>query len=420
MEANLHFLVVDDDAESRTTIVEFLRVMGFTQVTLAHNGTEAIRLLDRDSSINFIISDWDMPLMNGFSLLQRIKLNPDRSQIPFLVVTSPISAETEKISMAAENKVDGYLIKPFRGALLKEKIQKILTVSAIGSKRQVVVVDDDPDSREMIVEYLKAIGFKEVPSFPDGEVALKYVNEFSKEIGLIISDWEMPKISGIDFLRACKSNKDLESIPFLMVTSQSSIERMKIIQAARANVDEYLLKPFNMENFQSRIQSVVGQSKSAIEVRELVIAGNQELENGRFQQAYSKFEAVLKLHENHEGALRGIADAIAKIRGIQAAIPYYKKAIEANPVFPKTYLKLSQTYERMGWIDRAVALLQNAILNIGFNADLHFALGKLFCKQNKMDEAIQELNKTLEIQLDHQEAKIMLQMLQIQKKGDPK
>ena len=167
-ENSLHFLVVDDDAESRSTIVEYLRAMGFTRLTLAHDGTEAIRHLDRDASINFIISDWDMPVMNGFSLLQRVKLNPDRAQIPFLLVTSPVSEEAEKIVLAAENLVDGYLIKPFRSQLLQDKIQKILTISALGHKKQVVLVDDDTDARETVVEYIKQIGFKEVMSFSDG------------------------------------------------------------------------------------------------------------------------------------------------------------------------------------------------------------------------------------------------------------
>src|SRR4051812_31181180 len=101
-DKSIHFLIVDDDAESRNTLVEYLRIMGFDQVTLAHDGIEATRLLSRDSSINFIISDWVMPHMNGLALLRRVKLNPDRTHIPFLVVTSPIDEEVERVILAAE------------------------------------------------------------------------------------------------------------------------------------------------------------------------------------------------------------------------------------------------------------------------------------------------------------------------------
>src|SRR5262245_52319320 len=109
----LHFLVVDDDADSRTTIQDYLLEMGHSQVALASDGGEALRLLDRDPSINFIISDWDMPSVNGLSLLQRVKATPTRAHMPFLIVTSPISEEAEKVVSAAESMVDGYLIKPF-------------------------------------------------------------------------------------------------------------------------------------------------------------------------------------------------------------------------------------------------------------------------------------------------------------------
>jgi two-component system chemotaxis response regulator CheY len=416
-EDGLHFLIVDDDAESRATIVEYLRSMGVHRISLAHDGTEAIRLLERDASITFIISDWEMPMMNGLSLLQRVKQNPSRSHIPFLVMTSPISMETEKVILAAENMVDGYLIKPFRSAVLKEKIDRILTISSLGDQKQVVVVDDDEDAREMVVEYLKLIGFKEVLPFPGGAAALQYLNKFAEKVGLIVSDWEMPTVSGIDLLRAVKSHPKLKNVSFLMVTSQSSIERMKVMQAARSNVDEYLLKPFNLDDFKARILKVVHSSKTASEVMGLVAEGNKFLESGNFQYAYNKFEKALKLQPENEFALRGMADATAKVKGFQAAVPYFRKALEMNPLHADTYLKLVVVYERIGWIDKAIALLESAIQHVGFHAELHFNLGKMYNKNRMLDEAIRELEKTLEIQLDHPEAKLMLRALLIQKKG---
>src|SRR5262249_50992108 len=117
----LHFLVVDDDPDSRSMIVDYLNGMGYTQVSVARDGAEALRVLEKTPSINFVISDWDMPMVNGLTLLQKVKSLPGRSQMPFLIVTSPVSDEAEKVVMAAENLVDGYLIKPFRSVLLQDK-----------------------------------------------------------------------------------------------------------------------------------------------------------------------------------------------------------------------------------------------------------------------------------------------------------
>jgi two-component system chemotaxis response regulator CheY len=416
LDKSLHFLVVDDDAESRATIVEYLRVMGFNRVTLAHDGSDAIRLLDRDSTINFIISDWDMPMINGLTLLQRVKANVDRAHIPFVVVTSPVSEEAEKVILAAENMVDGYLIKPFRSNVLQEKIQKVLTVSSLGPKKQIFIVDDDADAREMIIEFVKGIGFREVQGFADGEAALKKIELDPSQVGMIISDWEMPHMSGIDLLRACKGNKATADVPFLMITSQTSIERMKIMQAARANVDQYMLKPFTSDDLKKRIEDVLDKARSQGEVKKLTNEGLSHLENGRFQKAMTSFEDALKYQAEYEPALRGMADVTLKLKGAQSSLPFYKKAIDVNPMNPRTYLKLAQVYEQLGWADRAIALLQTGARQIGFSAELHFSLGKLYSKQNRLEQAKLEFEKTLEIQLDHQEARLMLDMLNSQRK----
>src|SRR5437660_643554 len=119
-QKNLHFLVVDDDPASRSTIAEYLASMGYDKITQAKDGQEATKILEKDKSINFIISDWDMPLVDGYSLLQKVRAMASRAHTPFLIVTSPISQETEKIILAAESMVDAYLIKPFRSQVLRE------------------------------------------------------------------------------------------------------------------------------------------------------------------------------------------------------------------------------------------------------------------------------------------------------------
>lgn len=409
----IHFLVVDDDADSRISIVEYLRSLGFMRVTLAHNGVDALRLMDRDPSINFIITDWDMPMMNGFELLKRIKTNDEQAHIPVLVVTSPISNETEKVVLAAEHMVDGYLIKPFRIQMLEEKIQKILTISAIGPKKKIIVVDDDVDARESVVEYLTQIGFPQVHSFENGHAALTFINQDASQIGLIISDWEMPDLTGIEFLRICKLTPDLKEIPFLMVTSQSSIERMKILQAAKANVDQYMLKPFNLETFKTRIMHVLEQARIGAELTKITHEGWNFLENGHYQNAALKFGEALQLSPEHENALRGMAEALTETVGVQAAMPYLKKAIDANPIYAKNYLKLAQVYEQTDQIDKAIALLESGNLNIGFNSELHFALGKLYFKSSFLKEAQKEFEKTIEIQADHAEARLFLQRINL-------
>lgn len=407
----LHFLVVDDDQDSRAMIVEYLRSMGHSKITQARDGAEATRMLERDASINFIISDWDMPLMNGLSFLQRVRNNPARAHLPFLITTSPTSAEAEKIVMAAENLVDAYVIKPFRSEVLKEKVDKMLAMSVHGPQKQVVVVDDDEDSRNMIVEYLKELGFKDIQAFPNGKIALDHLQANLDRVGLIVSDWEMPEMSGIELLRNCKFQPKLANVPFLMVTSQSSMERMKVMQAAKANVDHYLLKPFNAGEIKKRVEELLDKARSRHKVQALVSEGLDHLTNARYQRALECFEDAVKLDPDHDVALRGLADCSARISGIEVALPFYKRAIDANPFNPTGYLKLSAVYEQFNWLDKSIALLQAAVQQINFSPELHFALGAIYQKKGQTAQARAEFEKTLEIQSEHKEAREMLKKL---------
>ncbi|MCM2277047.1 MAG: response regulator [Oligoflexia bacterium] len=407
-----HFLVVDDDADSRAAIVEYLQAMGAGRITQASDGAEGIRLLERDGTINFIVSDWDMPLMNGITLLQRVRSHPTRAHIPFLIVTSPISHESEKVILAAESLVDAYLIKPFRGDLLKDKIEKVLSVAVHGPQKEALVVDDDPDAREMVVEYLQQMGFREVRALSEGKTALEYLARNASKVGLIVSDWEMPEMSGVDLLQSCKSNPKLAEIPFLMITSQSSLERIKVLQAARANVDQYLLKPFRAEELRGRVTTLLERTRVRGQVRQLSLDGLKDLERGYLKPAQGKFESALALDPDFDLALRGLGDVYVKTKGVESALPFYKKALESNPNSVAAYLRLAAAYEQIGWLDKAIQLLQIATRQLSFHADVHFFLGRLYNKKGYLPFAKSEFERTLEIQPDHAEARAMLEMIE--------
>jgi two-component system chemotaxis response regulator CheY len=406
-----HFLVVDDDNDSRNTMVEYLKSMGYDKITSAKDGAEAARKLEQDTTINFIISDWEMPLMNGLTLLQRVRAQPDRAGIPFLIATSPVSQEQEKVVLAAENMVNAYVIKPFRMQTFKEKIDRLMELATSGRDKITLVIDDDDDARAMVVEYLKQLGFVSIVEHKDGKAGLTWLVQNSGRVGMIISDWEMPQMNGIELLKACKANQGLAEIPFLMITSQSSMERMKVMQAARANVDEYLLKPFTGADLKKRISTVIERARSRGKVAKIVVEAIGHMDGGRFQKAKDLFETAYKVDPENDVVLRGLGDAVWKVKGVDAAIPFYRKSVEVAPVNSKGYLKLAQAYEHVGWLDKAVALLQTANSQISFSAELHYQLGWVYHKKGMIPQAKLEFEKTLEIQIDHQEARLMLEMI---------
>ena len=127
----------------------------------------------------------------------------------------------------------------------------------------ILLVDDDAMVRSILTEYLAGMGFKSVRVARDGDEALKIVQDSQTPIDLIISDWEMPEVSGLALLKAVRSNPVRAKTPFIMVTSQRSMERFKITQAAQYKVSSYIIKPFRQNILKSKIFEVMDWGEKA-------------------------------------------------------------------------------------------------------------------------------------------------------------
>lgn len=120
-------MIVDDDAMVRTIIAEYLETFGYKNVIQMKDGAAAVRYIQKPSNrVDLIISDWEMPELDGLGLLQAVRRNPQRKHTKFLMVTSQRSQERIKITRAAHWKVNAYLVKPFKGLDLREKVKQLL------------------------------------------------------------------------------------------------------------------------------------------------------------------------------------------------------------------------------------------------------------------------------------------------------
>lgn len=118
---------------------------------------------------------------------------------------------------------------------------------------QILVVDDFATMRRIVKTCLKQIGFNNIIEAEDGAAALQRLNE--ADVKLIISDWNMPNMMGIDLLKAVRADQRLQAIPFLMVTAEAQKEN--IIEAAKAGVSNYIIKPFTPDTLQQKLELVL-------------------------------------------------------------------------------------------------------------------------------------------------------------------
>ena len=129
MGSAIRFLVVDDFSTMRRIIKNFLNELGYSNIAEADDGKTALPVL-KSGEVDFLITDWNMPGMQGLELLRLVRGDPATKKLPVLMVTA--EAKREQIVEAAQAGVNGYVVKPFTAATLKEKIDKILSTQAAG------------------------------------------------------------------------------------------------------------------------------------------------------------------------------------------------------------------------------------------------------------------------------------------------
>jgi two-component system, chemotaxis family, chemotaxis protein CheY len=122
----------------------------------------------------------------------------------------------------------------------------------ISRDMKILVVDDFSTMRRIVKNILQQLGFANIQEAEDGRVALQKLH--ADKYDFIISDWNMPNMMGIDLLRAVRSEEQLKSIPFLMVTAESQKEN--VIQAVQAGVSNYIVKPFTADLLETKLSLI--------------------------------------------------------------------------------------------------------------------------------------------------------------------
>ncbi len=126
---------------------------------------------------------------------------------------------------------------------------------AVDKNMNVLIVDDYKTMLRIIRNLLKQLGFLNVEEATDGSMALDLLRK--NDFGLVISDWNMEPMTGLQLLREVRADAKLKSVPFIMVTAESKSEN--VIAAKEAGVSNYIVKPFNAETLKAKMVSVLGE-----------------------------------------------------------------------------------------------------------------------------------------------------------------
>ena len=120
-------------------------------------------------------------------------------------------------------------------------------------KTKILVVDDFSTMRRIIKNILKQLGYTDICEADNGVAGLEVLK--TENIGLIISDWNMPEMSGIEFLKAVRANDAWKNMPFLMVTAEGKKEQ--VLEAVKHRVSNYIVKPFTAETLMEKLNKIL-------------------------------------------------------------------------------------------------------------------------------------------------------------------
>ncbi|UOF01695.1 response regulator [Bdellovibrio reynosensis] len=132
------------------------------------------------------------------------------------------------------------------------------------AETRILVIDDMPSIRDLVKNTLKGMGFKNILEAGDGEEGLKILlqnNSAGNNIQLVISDWNMPKMKGLELLKQVRATAEWSNLPFVLLTSES--ERDQVTEAVLAGVSQYIVKPFSAKIFEDKLKAAYQKHNKA-------------------------------------------------------------------------------------------------------------------------------------------------------------
>jgi two-component system chemotaxis response regulator CheY len=127
----------------------------------------------------------------------------------------------------------------------------------VDKNMNILVVDDYQTMRRIIENLLKQLGFMNIEQATDGAAALHTLRNSGKIYGLVISDWNMEPMTGLQLCKEVRADMKLKDTPFIMVTAESKAEN--VVAAKQAGVNNYIVKPFNAETLKQKMSTVLGE-----------------------------------------------------------------------------------------------------------------------------------------------------------------
>ena len=245
-------LLADDSPLIHRHTVPILEDDGY-EVRSASDGAEAVELA-RAITPDLVITDVEMPRLDGYGVCKALKADPATAHVPVLICSS--LGEAADLERGFDAGADDYLVKPVIPEELSTRVRALVLGSLPASRERILVVDDSPAQRHYVADCLARQGF-EVVTADNGKTALERAQAVRP--ALVVSDYEMPVMTGFELVHALRRDPELRQIPVIMLTARDSRRDMAQMRAAGASA--YLVKPFSQDKCIALVERTLAERR---------------------------------------------------------------------------------------------------------------------------------------------------------------
>lgn len=244
-------LYVDDSKVMHTQIVNFLKANNYI-VYQGYNGEDGLKILETHKP-DLILSDIEMPKIDGYEFCKLVKAKSENEKIPFVILSS-LSSGID-VDRGFDAGANDYLTKPVDTDELLYRLSDLLNEKKKMTREKILVVDDSKTIRNLVQQTLEQQGFK-VYLASNGKEALVKAKEVEPD--LITTDYEMPEMNGWELCNLLRKDKQLKNIPVIVITSKTSKADKAKIRSTGAK--ECLTKPFNNDKLVVIVERLLAES----------------------------------------------------------------------------------------------------------------------------------------------------------------
>lgn len=332
-------LIVDDEESTRLTIRDFLHLIGHKMVFEASNGAEALQLIDkRPDRIKMILSDWEMPVLDGLGFARELARRPLLNSAPFLLITSDLPESTLNEFQKSYSRMDGHLIKPFRAPVLENALSEAYAHRC--GTRELAVFLGREIPRNLVQALRSRTGFaSRILHIRNVEECQKALSHPEQLWALLIIDPAQLDPGVFSLLSGFKRTPPgLDALTILVTHSSHEIPPI------RDWVDLAGDESWNTDAWGVLIQSAQVRSESLWSIKLWVKRTKAAIYNKKWSPALKSIQQALKLDPSNPTALAIQGDILRAKGDTRKAIVAYQSSLTANPYMPHSYIQLMRIF----------------------------------------------------------------------------